>query len=80
MSTEIGKSGIMVDYKDGKATLSGMDGGIELTVKTAVLLNPVLDDLSAKVQAGKIDLIKGTQLDNEILLKVIAKIKEEVNK
>lgn len=80
VSMEIGKSGINVEYKEGALFLSALEGNVELKVKAAAVLNPVLDKIAAQVKSGEIDLIKGTTLDNDGLLKVIELLKEEVNK
>ena len=80
MPTEIGKSGVSVDYKDGKAIVSAFDGSVELTVKAAALVNPLLDKVIAKVESGEIDLIKGTDLEKGPVLQVLAALKAEINK
>lgn len=77
---EVGKSGVSVDYKEGKAIVSAFEGAVELTVKAALIINPALDNLSAKIESGEIDLIKGTDLDKTALLQAIAYVKSEVNK
>lgn len=77
---EIGKSGVSVDYKEGKAIVSAFEGAVELTVKAALIVNPALDGFAAKVESGEVDLIKGTDLDKTALLQAIAFIKSEVNK
>jgi len=80
MSQELGKSNIFVDFKDGKASISALEGGIELVVKVSALVNPALDAFSAKVESGEIDLIKNTDLDKTVLLQAVAFIKAELNK
>lgn len=80
MVTEIGQSNVFVDYKDGKATISALEGGIELTIKAATLITPALDAFAAQVESGEIDLIKNTDLDKTALLKAVEYIKLELNK
>jgi len=71
-----------VDFKfeGGVGKVSAFDGGVELHVKPLVLLGPALDGVKAKIESGEIDLIKGTDLDKEGLLKAIEFIKAEISK
>lgn len=80
VNMEIGQSGVFVEYKEGKAVVSAYEGAIVLEIKAALVINPALDKLSAKVESGEIDLIKGTDLDKAALLKAIELVKTEINK
>ena len=80
MSQELGNSGIIADYKDGKGSLSAFDGAVELNVYVAKFLNKALDEVAAKIESGEIDPIKGTNIDKEIALQVLAYVKVLVNK
>lgn len=71
-------SGVVADYKDGKVVISAFDGGVELTVKAAALIKPVLDGLEDQISSGKIDPVEGTDLDKEALLSLIAGLKKAV--
>lgn len=62
---------VEVDLKSGK---------IVLAVDIAALLVPVVDGIKAKIEAGEIDLIKGTDLDKEAMLKAIDFLKAELVK
>jgi hypothetical protein len=55
--------GVEVKFEDGKIVLS------------ADLKALVLDGIEAKIVAGEIDLVSGTDLDKELLLKAIAALK-----
>lgn len=72
--------GVKFEYKEGAAVVTLLEGNIEVKVKAAAALNPILDGLSSKVSTGEIDLIKGTDIDKELVLKIISAIKAEVNK
>jgi hypothetical protein len=63
--------GVELDYKEGKVVVS---------VAVANMVIPAVDALKAKIEAGDVDLIKGTDLDKEILLKAIDYIKAELVK
>jgi hypothetical protein len=64
-------NGVELDYKEGKVVVS---------VAVAAMVIPAVDALKAKIEAGDVDLIKGTDLDKEILLKAIDYIKAELVK
>lgn len=55
-------------------------GDVILKYKLAELVIPALDSVAAKFQSGAIDLIKGTDIDKEAALKLIAAIKAEISK
>lgn len=77
---EIGNSNIHVNYKDGALLVTALDGNAELKLKAAAAVNPVLDSVVAKFESGEIDLIKGTDIDKDVALKIISLLKAEVNK
>ena len=62
---------VELNYKEGKLVLEA---------KIAMFLLPMLDGVKAKIEAGEIDPIKGTNMDKEALLKAIEFIKAEVSK
>lgn len=73
-------NGVDFKYENGVGSASVLNGGIELLVKPAILVVPALDAFKAKVESGEIDLIKGTDLDKEALLKAVEFIKAELAK
>lgn len=42
-----------------------------LALAVSEVLKPKAEALKAKIASGEIDLIKGTQIDNELLLKIV---------
>ena len=56
------------------------DGKIVLEVAVAAMLVPAIEGVKAKIEAGEIDLIKGTDLDKEVMLKAIDFLKAELVK
>lgn len=77
---EIGHTGVTVAYTEGTLVISALDGNAELKIKAAAAINPALDKIAEKVKSGEIDLIKGTTLDNDAMLKAIELLKAEFNK
>jgi hypothetical protein len=75
---EIGK-GIIVDMNDGEVYLTALEGKLKLSVQLGVIIAPALDKFKADVEAGKVDPVKGTDLDKEALLKAIEYIKAELS-
>lgn len=63
--------GVELNYADGKVVVS---------VAVAAMVVPAVDALKAKIEAGEVDIIKGTDLDKDILLKAIEYIKAELVK
>ena len=61
--------GVEVEYKGGDITL---------TAKVASFLIPEIEKIEAKVMSGEIDLIKGTDLDKDVMLKALSFIKEKL--
>lgn len=63
--------GVSFEFKGGKAVL---------TADVGSLVIPAIDSFKAKVEAGEIDIVKGTDLDNVVVLKVVELIKTELAK
>lgn len=71
----------MMEYQITKGVKAKLEGGkVVIEAEYASLVNPLLDDLSAKLQSGELDPIKGTDMDKEILVKAIEALKVLVNK
>ena len=70
MQTEISK-GITVGYENGVAFLQA---------KVGELIVAPIERIEAKIQSGEIDLIKGTDIDKDLLLKITAALKAEILK
>ena len=49
---------------------------VKVMAPMAVLLMPAVEALEAKIVAGEIDPIKGTDLDKEVLMKGIVELKK----
>lgn len=61
-----------MDVKLGQYVDLALDAGkLSLSVDLDVLIKPSLVALKAKVDSGAIDLIKGTDIDKELLDKVL---------
>lgn len=71
---------VKFDFENGVASVSALDGAIELKVKPLSLVGPALDAFAAKVESGEVDLVKNTDLDKQALLKAVEFIKAELNK
>lgn len=68
MKTEITK-GVEIGIKEGKAYL-------EADLK--LLAVKPIEEVEAKVESGEIDIIKGTDIDKVVFLKVSALIKAQI--
>lgn len=64
--------------KNVQVNLQG--GKVVLEVNVAAMALPAVEGIEAKIQSGEIDIIKGTDLDKEVLLKAIEFIKAELAK
>lgn len=62
-------NGVELAVQDGKAILS---------VEFGAIVNPALDAVKADIESGKIDLVKGTDMDKEFLMKAIDFIKMQL--
>jgi len=71
---------VQFSFENGVASVSAVEGAIKLEVKPLLLVGPALDAFAAKVEAGEVDLVKGTDLDKQALLKAIEFIKAELAK
>ena len=60
--------------------LSIGDGKIKLEADYAAVVIPALENLKAKVVSGEIDLVKGTDIDKMIALKVLELVIEQAKK
>lgn len=67
---EIAK-GVNVKFESGKASLE---------VEVSALVAPAIASFKAKVASGEIDLIKGTDLDKDVLIKAADFIQEQLEK
>ncbi|MFM6929052.1 MAG: hypothetical protein ACKOX6_11350 [Bdellovibrio sp.] len=47
------------------------NGELYVKAKVAGVVGPFLEDTKSKIMSGEIDLIKGTDIDKEIMLKAI---------
>ncbi len=62
---------VSLDYKDGKLMISALEGKLMLSFELSAVAKPVLESLKADFVSGKIDLIKGTDLDAAVAEKVL---------
>lgn len=56
------------------------DGKIVVEINVGAMLIPAIEGVKAKIEAGEIDLIKGTDIDKEVMLKAIDFLKAELAK
>jgi hypothetical protein len=77
MEQQLGKD-VVAKLEGGELVVSGLNGAIELKVKAKQLLQPKLDEIKADIATGKIDPIKGTNLDQSAMLAVLAYIEEKL--
>lgn len=52
-------------------TLELNEGVIELKAHVGALVKPKLAELKADIESGKIDLIKGTDIDKDIMIQFV---------
>lgn len=69
---------VTIDLKSGVVEISAYEGKLKVTAAVGMFAAPVLASLEADVNSGKIDPIKGTDLDKTALLQVIAFLKKQV--
>ena len=51
------------------------EGKIKVEYELAEAIVPAIDAVIAKIEKGEIDPIKGTDMDKELMMKVLAQIK-----
>ena len=61
--------GIKIAHKEGKLILTVEQKNLDAVISFDALaaLEPVLEDLQEKINAGEIDLVKGTDMDAKAL-------------
>jgi len=77
MVLEIAK-GIDLDIDKGIVSLEALEGKLKVQLALGALVAPVLDKVKADVESGKIDLIKGTSMDQLALVQALEFLKKEL--
>lgn len=71
---EISK-GVSVDLVAGVVEIKALEGAAKLSLDLGKLAVPMLDGLMAQVESGAIDPVKGTDIDKDLILRVLGLVK-----
>jgi len=63
--------GLSLDYENGDVVMK---------YKLSAIVLPWLESMQSKIEAGQIDLIKGTELDKMAMIQAITMMKAELSK